>query len=112
MTPEEEKVYPTAEELDRLRTWPSDDPVGFLEYARSLWWAQEWGWPEFRSDQMFTSASTGGWSGNEEIVAAMQASVALWDRVFFYVRRGGHYMFHLAGDRCTALRDHAEEPGR
>ena len=38
--------YPTDEELAKVRDWPSDDPVGWLAYIKSIWWAPECVWVE------------------------------------------------------------------
>jgi len=84
--------YPTDAELERLRTWPMDDARGWLEYARSLWWNQAWGWTTLDAE-----VHTGGWSGNEEIIATMQAAQhgLLWHQVWRVTRRGGHYVFEV-----------------
>jgi hypothetical protein len=85
--------HPTDEELTRLREWPLNDPRGWLEYARSLWRMQDWGWPELEGE-----VSTGGWSGNEEILDAMQDAHMglLWHQVWHQTRRGGHYTLNLS----------------
>lgn len=82
-------AYPGDDDLARLRVWDMADPMGWLAYARTLWWAPERGWPS----EDFSGAvhvSTGGWSGNEEIVTAMQAN-ALWGACFLRYTAGGHY---------------------
>ena len=85
-----EREYPTDEELQRIREWPLNDPTGWLEFCRSIWWAADWGWPS-----LFGEVSTGGWSGNEDIIAAMQDAHfgLLWGQVWTTTRRGGHYTF-------------------
>ena len=86
-----ERDYPTDDELKRLREWDLHDPRGWLEFARSIWWMADWGWKELEH------ASTGGWSGNEEIIAVMQEAQMglLWHQVWFSTRRGGHYTFEI-----------------
>ena len=94
--------YPTDEELAKVRDWPSDDPVGWLAYIKTLWWAPEWGWSE-QSDSTWDvsvpicrySISTGGWSGNELILHAMRETRTLWQRTWVQHRRGGHYVFEV-----------------
>lgn len=101
----DESGYPIDDELARLKAWPLRDARGFLEYAQSLWWAQDWGWPELEG-----VASTGGWSGNEDIIEAMQEAQEgmLWHQVWEQTRRGGHYTFSLknavgAGDGAAKV---------
>lgn len=84
--------YPTEAALLKLREWPITDCRGWLEYARSLWWARDWGWPTLEGE-----VSTGGWSGNESIIEAMQAahSGIMWNAVWWNTRKGGHYTLAL-----------------
>jgi len=37
--------------------------------------------------------STGGWSGNEELIGAMRMNFILWSQWWWSSRRGGHYVF-------------------
>jgi hypothetical protein len=82
----------TENDVRRLREWSLDDPKGWLEFARSLWWMADWGWPELEG-----IVSTGGWSGNEDIIDVMRSAHdgLLWHQVWQQTRRGGHYMFVL-----------------
>lgn len=83
--------YPTEEELEKLRTWKYEDPRGALEFARSCWWAADWGWPSLEGE-----VSTGGWSGNESIISALQENFLIWHQVWHATRRGGHYILRLS----------------
>jgi len=81
--------YPTDAELQRVAEWPDVDATAWLAYVKTLWHWPEWGWRE-EGDSTFIS--TGGWSGNEDVIAAMQKNF-LWDVVLENYRRGGHYEF-------------------
>lgn len=91
--------YPTEAALERIRGWPIADPKGWLEFCRSLWWAADWGWTEPEGE-----VSTGGWSGNEAIIGAMQHAQQgmLWYQVWWQTRRGGHYLIGLTKPRRSS----------
>src|SRR4051812_17917003 len=98
--------YPTDEELKRVEEWPYTDLLGLMEFVKSIWWMPDWGWkqedkqpeegdllhqepyPEFR-------LSTGGWSGNESLIDAMQSNEMFWMICWVQSRRGGHYVFEV-----------------
>jgi hypothetical protein len=84
--------YPTEEELKRVHEWMPDDPKGWLEYIRSIWHWPEWG---IHVEGSTYSISTGGWSGNEEIIETMEENKLLWWRTWESTRRGGHYVFRI-----------------
>lgn len=96
--------YPTDAALERLRQWDIADPRGWLEFARSLWWSKDWGWPKLEGE-----VSTGGWSGNESIIAAMREAHfgILWHQVWWQTRRGGHYLISLTNPPPMAGRRRA-----
>lgn len=90
--------YPTDEELQRIRDWSADDPSGWFAAIRASgnYWPEPsvWGWDE--ADGVY-HVSTGGWSGNEEILQAMEENLALWGATYHGERRGGHFVFALPG---------------
>lgn len=93
--------YPTEEELGRIRTWAdvdASDPHGLFAYVKALWWPDGggWGWREYtdRDGARYYHISTGGWSGNEDIIDAMQEALVF---VLYHVEshRGGHFLFRV-----------------
>lgn len=92
-----EYQYPTEEALARIRAWPRDDFVGLMEFVKAAWWAPDWGWTEVITMErgMRYEISTGGWSGNEEIMAALRANFPFWTFCWQLERRGGHYEFEV-----------------
>ena len=84
--------YPTEPELDKIREWPHTDPLGWLDFIRSVWGWENWGWHRTQRRLYF---STGGWSGNEDIIGAMRDNWILWHLGFTLHRRGGHFVFDL-----------------
>ena len=81
--------YPDDNELQRIREWPKDW-AALLEYVHSLWWMPSWGWSQDGNTYKF---STGGWSGNEDLIAALEGNWAFWMICWVQSRRGGHYIF-------------------
>ncbi len=88
-------------QLEMIRSWPDTDHPGLMEYVESLWRIGEWGWKQQRNP--FTrqvasrtyQVSTGGWSGNEEIIAALEANHPFWEQCWVSYRVGGHYEFKV-----------------
>ena len=85
--------YPIDAELQTIRDWPyPKGHRGLLEYVEELWWAPEWG---ISTEGSEWSISTGGWSGNEEIIGALQENTMFWLMCWVQSRRGGHYIFRV-----------------
>ena len=91
-------VYPTDAELEYVRTWDTDKSsiLDFIEELRRLWWADDWGFkcaqPE--SNVLELELHTGGWSGNEEVIGALQGTM-FWILYWQMSKRGGHYYFRI-----------------
>lgn len=90
--------YPTDKELTKVRKWAFDAPGSFetfMDYVKSIgkYWPREtFGWT--REGRVF-HVSTGGWSGNEDILDAMGKNWTFWVVCWQEHRRGGHYIFQL-----------------
>ena len=95
--------YPTYDALEIIKLWHWDDARGWFKFIESLWAYHDWGWKEkdepheFDNDKMVHRyyISTGGWSGNESIIDAMQQADFMWSLNWVQSRRGGHYIFEL-----------------
>ena len=85
--------YPDDQELARIQVWPTEDFRGLMEYVRSLWWNADWGWTQGMEDHY--QISTGGWSGNESIIEALEMNSLFWSMCWVSSRRGGHYEFEV-----------------
>ena len=88
--------YPTDEELQRLREWDDfNDLRGWLEFAKEVgnYWPEDHFWTEDPGG--IFHISTGGWSGNEDIIGAMQENSICWTQTWVSHHRGGHYEFKL-----------------
>lgn len=87
--------YPDEEELARVRAWPHTDLPGWFAFVKSIWWQPAWGWQDATEAIPLYCISTCGWSGNEEIIDAMQENAMCWALTWESSRRGGHYQFRL-----------------
>ncbi len=99
----DEDGYPTDVALDRIKYWPYNDPKGWFEFIFSIWHFGPWGWKEkdephdWKENTMVHRyyISTSGWSGNEDIIRAMQQNHVLWSDTWVQSRCGGHYIFEM-----------------
>jgi hypothetical protein len=103
--------YPTDEELHRIETWPFEDKWGWFGFIEGRWTYRSWGWREEEAmDDLFDRPvhryyiSTGGWSGNEDIIDAMSRNLMLWMLTWQQSRRGGHYIFEVPAAAETAMK--------
>ena len=98
--------YPTEDALTIIELWHWDDIPGWFKFIENIWHLRGWGWSEglFPKDNDFDISdkqryeyhiSTAGWSGNEDIIRAMQENDMLWHLTWVQSRRGGHYIFEL-----------------
>ena len=85
--------YPDDHELARIQAWPREDYRGLMEFVRSLWRFKERDWTQGLEDRY--QLSTGGWSGNESIIGALQLNTMFWLQCWVSSRRGGHYEFEV-----------------
>jgi hypothetical protein len=98
--------YPDPEELESIRTWPAGyGPKGgpahrdLMEYVEEHWMyanAGYWTWViDTKKKVVSYSLSTGGWSGNEDIIQAMGQNIMFWACCWVSSKRGGHYEFEV-----------------
>jgi len=103
--------YPTDEELKVFDKWklPNIDVKGLcvrdvIEHLESIWWMPDLGFNLhegrehlFRRKVMKLELHTGGWSGNEDVIAELQQT---WFWFMYWVKsiRGGHYWFEIPWD--------------
>ncbi len=90
--------YPTIEDLMTIRNWKFEDfykdYVAFAEYIVNLWHYGE-PWAKLMGKKVKRlKLSTGGWSGNEEIIDAMSKTF-FWMMCWERSERGGHYLFKI-----------------
>jgi len=98
----DEDGYPTNAALDVIRLWHFIDAKGWFKFIENLWHFREFGWKEKDEPHDYKDKivhryyiSTGGWSGNEDLIRAMQKNEMMWAFNWVQSRRGGHYIFEL-----------------
>lgn len=85
--------YPSRSDLRRVKKWPREDIEGLFTFLKSIWWPDgDWGWT-WRGRKI--RVSTGGWSGNEELIIALQKNHLIWALTWEETRVGGHYKFEI-----------------
>lgn len=96
----DEDGYPTEAALEVISLWP-ENYAEWFKFIKSIWYIPDWGWTESIEDHEYKegkvkrySISTGGWSGNESIIRAMQDNeFMMWVLTWVSSKRGGHYVF-------------------
>ncbi len=89
-----DQQYPTQKQLKTIRNWEihdtkTDFPL-LMEYVKELWAFGAWGWSQ---EGEIYRISTGGWSGNEDLIDALKKNVLFWMMFWQSTVRGGHYVF-------------------
>jgi len=89
--------YPTDDELETIRNWSHEGGFNqLMEYIR-----EQWIWPHFigcveEESKKIWHISTGGWSGHEDIMRALQDNFVFWTTCWLWSKRGGHYKFEIS----------------
>lgn len=102
MNPEfDENGYPTDKTLDRISEWDYKD--GYVELMSYV--GHAWHWNDFvycnsiknsfGDDVWEYTLITGGWSGNEDIVAALRANVMFHVTCWRESHRGGKHIYEV-----------------
>ena len=88
--------YPCDSELIKIKQFDiPDQTIELIDYIESIWHIPDWGIKKRECKNcLILELHTGGWSGNESIVNALETTF-FW---FFYWQksvRGGHYYFKI-----------------
>ena len=89
--------------------YPSDEALEFIEkfdcakygclslteFIEQVWWASDWGYNLKGKRKKKLQLSTGGWSGNEDIIRALKNNFVFWSMCWVETKRGGHYTFEI-----------------
>jgi len=83
--------YPTESTLRAVKNWPYDKAKELVYALKSVWYYEDY-FTESGDCPGIFFASTGGWSGHEELIDAAQQNLMIWNAVYMAYRRGGHYV--------------------
>lgn len=94
--------YPTEDELEKIATWPvvTDGTDRLFGLFRDYWddhgyWQEYEGTDDNGRKIRVYQISTGGWSGNEDILGALRRNAMFWITCWYQSRRGGHHEFRV-----------------
>jgi hypothetical protein len=89
--------YPTQETLEAIATWPirsNSDIAELLAFVDAAWHYKPFAIrAEGEDTKRYIYCATGGWSGNEEIIGALQQNHLFWAMCWLESQRGGGYKF-------------------
>jgi len=88
----DEHGYPAGTALQAITEWPYNDFNGLVKFIAEIW---NWSPRYWKREGQVIHASTGGWSGYESIIDALQDNFVFWAMCWQSSRRGGHYVFEL-----------------
>ena len=86
--------YPSDDALKYIENFDclNENPKDLIEFIERIWWAPDWG---FKLSEETLELHTGGWSGNESIIASLQLNEFFFTIFWIKSERGGHYYFKL-----------------
>jgi len=86
--------YPTEKILQIIEKWDvtKQSINELIALIETIWKWPDWG---FIRKGKKLELHTGGWSGNEDIIYAMQKNFILWSLIWRVHKTGGHYYFEI-----------------
>lgn len=94
--------YHTERELKEIQNWDIKDTHNLIERLRDMWeyknyFIENWGIDNIHNERpvLMLELHTGGWSGNEDIIEALQNHKLFWTMWWWKTERGGHYYFEV-----------------
>lgn len=100
----DDEGYPTEEWLNYIKNYKPDESLPLLTFVEKIlvdgWYMSDCGFKLYKryKGKRKLELHTGGWSGNEETIAAIKSNMWLTHFQMRYVmwRTGGHYYFELS----------------
>lgn len=97
----DENGYPTEDILSTIKNWRNTNTMDdLIDLVKKAWrypnYVDEYdGVDNLNRPIRILELSTGGWSGNESIIKALQENTIFWMLYWYSSRCGGHYVFHI-----------------
>ena len=88
-----EDGYPSEQDLEMIEKWPIRDVFGLMKFVDSLWQYKA-SFDTWKKGVYHYELHTGGWSGNEDIISALEKNRFV-DRFCVKWIRGGHWYFEI-----------------
>jgi len=90
--------YPSDVELEAIKKWDWADSFNLFKFVFEIWAYPDYAlWDE---DSEELTLCTGGWSGNEDIIHALQSNWIVWSMAWVSSHRGGKFVFDIGRMRC------------
>jgi hypothetical protein len=86
------KEYPEKKDLEKIKKWEYTDCKGLFLFIQSIW---HFGEDYCKLKGRRIHLITGGWSGNEDIVGALEKNYMVWCLTWQKSVRGGSFYFLL-----------------
>lgn len=104
--------YPTSWTVQAVEAWEVRTPadaIVCMDFVGRAWKWPDWGWEKttgWRPDDESTfwpytryRMSTGGWSGNEDLILALERNRMVQMLGWYSSRRGGHYEYRFTEEQ-------------
>lgn len=91
-------LYPTNSQLNKVKKWKinsKEDLIQILDYVEKLHYYSKWGFHVSGKNIIKIEFHTGGWSGNESLIEALQDNFIFWTAGWEKSTKGGHYWFRF-----------------
>jgi hypothetical protein len=101
-SPEPKSHYHKDSELDVVSKWPSRDAFELMDSLKDMW--AYGSWHEYNENGPLGYArvfefATAGWSGNEDLIEALERNTPFWMMFWYQSTRGGGYVFKIRPDQ-------------
>lgn len=94
--------YPTEAQLERIQEWGYRGFEDLALFVQKIWhWGEDyarlsdWKVDEFGTEYRQFELITGGWSGNEDIVCALNKNQMFNMMCWYSSHRGGLHIYHI-----------------
>lgn len=88
--------YPTQDALEVIAYWPNPD--GFeecLDFVAMLWAYPDYVTKSTEDGAIMYHFATAGWSGNEDLIGALESNLLLRAMCWVYSARGGKHVYEV-----------------